>query len=354
MSYIMPDPTETFEAPTKEVRLDRSALENYAGCPFMAHAIETGKVKDNSIFALSGTEAHDAMGSIVHNFLNGHGAGPAEMAADAWALARTTNPLVSPDVLKAIGPSLYKFARFIAYREDGKRRNPADVLRHQGGTGEASGQLAAKIAPTNKPGLVYLLTSEVDLLLAGWNEKWLCEIDWKTGHGFYSATSIRESFQFQMHAWLLSEVYPGLEGVSVQVWNTRIGQATPWVNFTREDFRDFRARAMRCLIEREEAFAGKPGTNPFVETCSTCPATGICPSAFAPSAELAAAPDVFLAETVALEAALDARKKALYSYCRKNGPLTAAGVTCGQKPPSTRKPSMTIYSQRGADDADVD
>ena len=346
----MTDP-ETFPAPVVEVRLDRSTLENYALCPFMAHAIETGKVRDNSIFALSGTEAHDAMGSIVAEFEVGRSNNVADLAANALAVARTCNPLVQPDVLDAVRPSLYKFARFLFYREDGKRRNPADVLRHQGGEGDRGGQLTAKIEPATDPGKVYLLTSEVDLLLAGWNEKWLCEIDWKTGHGLYSPTSIRESFQFQMHAWLLSEVYPGLEGVSVQVWNTRIGRATPWVNFTREDFRDFRARAMRCLIEREEAFAVKTaGTNPFVDTCSCCPATGTCPSVYAPSAELADAPDVFLAETVALQEVVEARKKALYAWCRKNGPLSAAGVTCGERPPSSRKPSITIYEEKGGVD----
>lgn len=340
------------QPPPNEVRLDRSLLESYANCPFQGHAIETGKVRDDSIFALSGTEAHDPMAAIVHEFVSGR-TSTNELATEALAMAMNSNPLVQPDVLKAVRPSVYRFAWSLINGEDGRRRNPADVKRYQGGEGKHDSQLTARLGPLAEGDTEYLLTSEIDLLMAGWNEHWLCETDWKTGHTIYSATSIRESFQFQMHAWLLSENYPGLEGVSIRVWNTRIGSATPWVDFRAQDFSDFRMRALRILAERERAYNPKeePLFNPYVETCCNCAATAICPAVIGEGKALAADPQAFLAETAARMADVAHRKKALYVYCRKNGELHAAGLVCGEKAPSTRKPSMTIYEDKSSDDA---
>jgi len=340
----------------EEVRLDRSTLERYVTCPFMGKAVETGLVTDDSLFALSGSEAHDAYGAIVHEFVQGQN-DSRQLADIGLIAARTSNPLVQPDVLEAVKPSLSKFAWLLVNREDGKIRNADDVLRYQGGENGRGGQLTVKIEPETGDS-VYLLTSEVDLLMAGYNERHLQETDWKSGRAKWCATDIRRSFQFPFHAFLMFENYPDLMSLSVRVWMTRFGYATDYAEFRRDEMPDIRARVMRALVEREDAMSKDvPAVNPFDEQCVWCPVAGrygadkvpLCPAISHEAEDVATDPKAFLAEYVAKQADLEKRKRLLYAYAKGHGPIEAAGVVCGVKPPA--KGRMGVYAVGNSDEA---
>jgi len=340
----------------EEVRIDRTQLERYVTCPFMGKAVESGLVRDGSLAALSGSEAHDAYGAMAHAFSLG-ATDAREIAEIGLATARSANPLVQPDVLDAVKPSLGKFAGQLLYREDGQKRNPDDMLRYQGGKDDKSGQLTARIE-SGTTGPVYLLTSEVDLLMAGWNDRHLEETDWKSGRTRWNASDVRSSFQFRFHAFLLFENYPTLESASIRVWMTRLGYATDWAQFRRAELPDLRGLVMRGLVERETALAADvPACNPFAEQCVNCPVTGrytankvaLCPAIASECEDCASDPQAFLAEYAAKQADLDRRKKLMYAYAKAHGPIEAAGLICGIKPPGDGR--LGIYSRKaGRDD----
>ena len=348
-------------APPEPVLHDRSGLERYDRCPCQGAAVESGAVTDTSRAADSGNAAHDAYGGIVDGFVQGC-ADARELVEVGLSIARRPmvdghqRPDIQPDVLEAVRPSLWRFARELVWLPgEPVRRNPADVLRYQGGQGERSGQLAVDFIES-KPGKAGArLTSELDLLQAGPAENVLCETDWKSGHRPWCATDVRQAFQFRLHNWLVMKNYPDCEALLVRVWMTRMNRDTGWVRFTRRDAQDTEARLLMILMERDEALAalsaGKPpAVNAYYDNCILCPAWKKCPLCHQDVAVLMDDPEGFLAETAAVLANLEHRQKLLHAYVAEHGELRGGGLVCGYKPPAKRKASITLFQDKESED----
>lgn len=336
--------TNTPAEPPAEL-IDRSTIERYIECPFAGAAIETCLVENGSLAADSGNEAHDAFAAMVWDYIASNGeAAVYELAESAVAQAQVSRPDLQPDVLEAVRAGVWPIAKDLVYRADGQRRNPADILRYQGGTDERTGQIAYDITPGGPGKAAQRLTTELDLLMAGDAKDELCVTDWKTGRTDWTAAKVRAAFQFQFHSLLLFNVYPDCQRVWVRVWSPRTGGSTGWVGFTRRDADDCGHRCVQALEWRRQALAG-PGEAPAwpdAERCSWCPATRYCPNAADPAPELAENPEGFLTCYAIRQIQLDKDKAALNAYVRAHGMIAGNGWEYGEKPPSSRAPSCEL------------
>jgi hypothetical protein len=90
---------------------------------------------------------------------------------------------------------------------------------------DRSGQLAADLIPADDDRGAVRLTSELDLLMATASEEELDWCDWKSGWKWWTATDVRDAFQFQMHAWLIFHRFPTVSRINCRVFMTREGFA---------------------------------------------------------------------------------------------------------------------------------
>jgi len=304
--------------------LDRTPLQRWDECPFMALAVERGDVKDGGQAAESGILAHAAIAEAIAEFVGTGGQHfdditPEDVCFDG-------RPDVQQDAWQAIRPSLWSIKKLL------RGYNVNSILRYQGGKGRRSGQLGVPM------GGGVVATSEIDLLLAGETDVELEEIDWKTGRSPWTSTTVRQSFQFNFHAWQCFENYPDLELLHVRVWLTRFNQQTPRVTFTRKQATQFGYRVHKINMIRGEVLrGGEPEATPG-EGCVYCPAAHLCPHAKWPAKDIAENPALFAIDTELAKKVIDARLKAQREYVKKNGPIALPdGRVYGMKPPSARQ-----------------
>lgn len=337
-----PDPYEAlacFDPPLPPVLVDRSTIERYCICPFQAFAVETGLVPSGSLAADSGNEAHDAYAAMVVNYIESHGsASTGSLFNVAVESARKSRPDLQPDVLSAVRAGAYQFARDLTYRPDGQQRNPADILRFQGGQGERTGQIAMDILPQTTTRGPVRLTTELDLLMAADARDELAVTDWKTGHTHWTAPMVRESFQFNFQAMILLTVYPDCDRVWIRVFSPRTGGSTGYVGFTRRDAEDCKARCAKAIQVRADAISDPDGPQcwPDAERCCQCDAILKCLKSSDPAGMLAADPKHFLECYALRQLQLEQDGKALAAYAKAHGVIEAAGWAFGPKPPSGR------------------
>jgi len=335
--------------PPPVVLLDRSLLDDYSQCPFKGHAKETKLVEDISDEALSGQHAHDVIAALVQAVVDQS----TEPVADALIEAQMSRPDLQPDVLAAVRWSLrdiFKYLYFVPVDEwPQPRRNPADILRYDGGKGERCSQLAWDILPGTR------LTSELDLVMAGPDAETLDETDWKTGHTIYNATGIAYSFQFQMHAALVFHSYPGCQTLRVRVWHTRFNSVTGWAVFKRERLPDLEGRLLTTVQAREQAFkavanGGQPDTWPSMTKCERCPARHVCPRVTAPAWRIMDDPAEDAKTTDVMQIEVDKRWKTLTEHAIAQGaPIDlGGGEWYGLKPTKARKPTAASYGRFSA------
>ena len=337
------------------LRLDRSTLERYRDCPFRGAACELKLVDTGSDPADSGNEAHDAFAALVYDYIASDGqATIGELVETSLVRAAGTRRTdLQPDVLDAVRAGVGRIARDIYYRPDGQRRNPADILRFQGGQGKRTGQIAYDIVPGAPGRAAVRLTCELDLLTAGDARDELCLTDWKTGRTNWTPPQVRESFQFRFYSMVIMQVYPDCQRVWVRVWSPRTG-VTGWVEFTRRDAADTGAICLSIIQNREEALA-KPQEAPCwcnAEKLGRCPALSICPRATATAPMLAADPEAFLEHYAIRQAQVDADAKLLAAYVREHGPLRSGGWEFGPTKPSTKARPVGLREVKEAE-ADV-
>jgi CRISPR/Cas system-associated exonuclease Cas4 (RecB family) len=281
------------EAPAITV-LDRSTLERYATCPAQAKFIETGRVMDRSAAAESGNAVHEALSAGVRAYVASRASlNPQELRAEVENAVLSARPDIQPDAVRGLRASLWAWAKWL------HGLHPENILRFDGGEGVRSGQLAIDI-----PGVVRV-TSELDFLHSGPSPKLLHEVDWKSGWKSWTVNSIRDSFQFQLHALLVLENYPDVDGLSVTVWDTRRNRRSWPVEFTRADLPAIRARVMSAAGEWWRAQHEEPPTWPTVDKCSKCPAAMLCPASGESST---------VEETVDALAPLEAKVKLMRSF----------------------------------------
>ena len=326
-------------APPPPVLLDRSPLERYATCPFHGHACETGKVMTEAEPAASGIEAHKALAAVVDAFVRGD----PEMVEAGMVGAQQSRPDVQPDVLAAVRPGLWRLAQALKHIEIGDPpcvlRNPADVLRYQGGQGDRTGQVAWDLFPAAGQRPATRLTSEIDVLLATPAADEMEEWDFKTGHANWAAGDIRASFQFPFHAWLAFKNYPGLNRLWVRVYMSRFGSFTGAACFSRRDLSDIEARLVGAVRAREDAAkavaAGKqPETWPWPSKCEICDAARLCPR-LAGQWKMMDDPGAFVTGLALREQQVEADTKALVNLCQSTGKtFEGDGFAFGRKPPA--------------------
>lgn len=328
--------------------VDRSTLENYATCPRKARYIELGVVNNHSLIAAAGEAAHDAFSEAVTYYVETHGEIQLqELIQTVEYKLNDSRPDIQPDAIRAARPSIWPWSRFIA------SINPQNILRYDGGKGSKSGQLAWDVESVKAR-----ITSEVDLLYSGPSKECLHELDYKSGHKPWTASDVANSFQFQLHAWLIFHNYPDLQGLYVSVWATRVNRQTYRVEFTRDQLPAISARVSMALREwyfhRTHAPDKAPAW-PAAEKCRICPAAALCPQAGAEARELAANPGAYVDLMHVYSTALDQMKKAASSHVEATGAdiVSPSGIAFGiGKPKTARKQPKALYTTKPSDSDD--
>lgn len=328
--------------------IDRSDLECEATCPRQARLRESLGYGSAGDAAAAGEEVHQAIGYAIGVYLESGGNMTTVEIRDCIVdgLMRS-RPDVQPDVISGGIGYAWDAARLIS------DHSPVSILRHDGGQGNRSGQLA-----WDWPATGLRLTSELDLLLATESRELLRIHDWKSGRARWHVGSVADSFQFTFQAWLVLMNYPDVAAVEVVIHNTRLRSSTRPVEFTRDRIDRIQARigtACRNWYENSGLPPEKAPAWPSREKCSLCDCAAFCGAAD-PDIEAAASdPVTFLQDTIAIEANLAARKKVLAGIVDRTGSdiVTAAGDAFGrEKPSSNRKPSATFYSVGTSDSGD--
>lgn len=353
---IEPRPAAHPDAPAGVV-LDHRALARYAVCPFQGWAVEFALVASASPAAEAGGEVHRLLAEAVRQYVE-QGVCPARCLEADMVNSR---PDVQHEVVDALRRSTGAIDRFLAAIP------PGDILAYRGGRGPRSGRLWGQILPATPDRPAILGSSQFDLLYAGASDGEACEVDFKSGRRIWTATDVRQSFQFRMHAWLVLANLPHVELHHVRVWNTRANVLTPAVSFCESEAASGGALA-RAAAERRQAALdtlGRDGEGdqsgrvarayqrraeqlwwPGLEKCACCPACLKCPAALAPAKDFSGDPERYVRDTAAMKAALAARMQTLRAAVRQAGKdFVFSDVAFGiDKPAPARNAAADFYT----------
>jgi hypothetical protein len=325
---------------------DNSTLAAYDVCPFQGYAIEQALVPNESPEMAAGTAGHAVLAELIDEFREIGRLQPMQRdlgdKAEHHPLYRwdsavsgliRTRPDVMPETIRGLARGVWGLANLL------NDHHRVDVLRYQGGQGDASGQVTRKLGDS-------LITSELDLLLRTRAANVLHEVDFKTGQTHWMVTDV-DCFQFQCHNWLLRETYPQLDKLLVQVYPTRYTLLDP-VLFTNEDADAFEWRLLAILRERDETYVaaevGKPIATRPGECCLRCPAVTLCACALDSAKELADDPAIYALRTMVWQEAIEKRVDAQIEHVRAHGPIALPdGRTFGVAPSREAKPRRDQY-----------
>jgi hypothetical protein len=227
--------------------------------------------------------------------------------------------------------------------------HPDNILAYDGGESQGrGGQLA-----WDMPDLGVRVTSEIDLLIAGDSIETVEEIDYKSGWKEWTATEVKQSFQFQMHAALILRAYPGILAVNTSVWNTRSNTKTYKVAFPRKHLNDYEVRIRRAVMAWK-ASQSNPACWPGYEKCSMCPAAIICPEASADIRAVAEDPKAAVLQLVAIDAKRDALAKLLNAQVKQLGHDIVVGDSAyGQEKPKKSRATWALYPVNSKSDSEA-
>jgi hypothetical protein len=319
--------------------VDRSTLEQWRDCPMQARLKAESKGVVGAI-AVGGEEGHQAISRTITRCLPGwDDITPREFASMLLAELRASRPDVQPDVMEAFQGVAWRIGSLFA------EHTAAHVLRYDGGENGRSGQLAKEFGD-------FLVTSELDLLLATQAKTVLREHDWKSGWKFHDIDSVRDSLQFQLHAVLVLNNYPECEELEVAIWNTRKGSRLPYVTFPRSKLPQYEARIqsyLNILAEYETVPLADVPCWASTEKCRICDVAARCPAVDRPLPE---DDGELLRKRIAVAAHLDAVDKELQArVTRRGNPIeTPDGDTYGKF--GAAKPTMTWKVKPGKGAAD--
>jgi CRISPR/Cas system-associated exonuclease Cas4 (RecB family) len=335
------------EAPPALI-LDRSTAENYATCPLRGYLIERHAVSTGSELTDAGEECHRILSEAV-KARHLDAARPGELYELIADLAAKSRPDVQPQVVDALRRAR-PVVNLLCYHGEGERA-PDDILRYDGGEGQHAGQLAADL---DVGGRAVRLTAELDLLMAGASPEELELTDWKSGWRHWTASDVRDAFQFQFYAWLVFHNYPRVNRVRVSVVMTRDGTATSPVEFDRREmYRIGQRLESAATVYLDHHAAADPmlvPAWPAPPKCATCDAAQQCHAAYGDAGDLSRDPETYLRATAAMDAELDRRRALLTAYVRRNGDLIFEDVAFGtEKPRAARAATCDLYTPpRGA------
>jgi len=304
----------------KPVYADRSTLERYATCPFQARAVESGTVTDRSHLADVGIEGHRLLAEATE------AAGDSYLEAADWLqqelpLAR---PDLQPEVIAAMKGVASTFYRIRADRILGVEQQFSTEF----------------LKATDKRGPV-ILTTRVDLWLAGKQPDEVHVHDYKTGWKRRSNSEAAQAFQTHFIAWVLWKVMEDIQGIHFWYEQTRYGEAS-YCKMERE--RDFYNCEGRIQSTVALWLGGNKEAWPGVEKCSWCPATAMCPHVVSESLSLNDDPEAYLASYITTKARCGAMEKAMKAYCKAEGEIRCRQNVFGYKEPMKRV-TFSLYEE---------
>ncbi len=335
---------------TQAERIDRSTLERWHVCPAQAQAFERGLVKDRSPDAESGNIIHDAISHATKLVYEGHITKPGEFMEAVEVAVLTARPDLQQLAHDGVKYMAYKIGARLLYLPNGEPRNTQDIMAFDGGPDGARGQVAIEWTVDDKP---YLLTCELDLLLATASAEAVDLDDYKTGFATWNAEDVVSSFQFgTFYPWLVMAQWPGANRVTVRIINTRKCDISPAVVFDREKFVSAATLRIESAIRTRAQYMAPDAPAapawPKPDSCATCAACHLCPEVTGPVRDVATDPAGALRQYIALDAALNSLHKALVAHVDVNGDLGVDGTWFGEgKPKKEAKPSKSLYVLNG-------
>jgi hypothetical protein len=335
------------------ILLDRSTLERGGViCPQQEFWIRNGAVGTDSIDTTCGDEVHKIL-STVCRMRQDEGVQLRELVDYMDAAAQTSRPDVQPLVITSLNRAAWPIARMICQHYNGQDRHPDDLIAYDGGAGDRSGQLAADLIPADDDRAAVRLTSELDLLMATASDEELDWVDWKSGWKWWTASDVKDAFQFQFHSWLIFHRFPTVQRLNCRVFMTREAIATSPVTFHRDrDFWQIHKRLMTATEIYLELIGDESEDVPAwptPEKCAICPAASRCSLASRPAADVATNPASALLQYVAVQAAADQLKANLTTFVRKLGQDLEAGTVAfgANKPKAQRAAVLDVYEIGG-------
>lgn len=333
---------------------DRSTLQTWATCPHQAALIDRKMVSTSSTPADVGNAVHDVIAAAV-TARHMEAARPNELREIINVGAAASRPDIQPQVVAAVR-RCWPLIELVCFHETGER-SPDDLIRYDSGKGEHSGQLAWDILPALEDGSrgAVRLTAELDLLMASpASAEELILVDFKSGWTHWTASDVKESFQFQAYSWLVMCNYPECKRVRVSIFMTRDGAATAEVEFTRQDFWAIQQRLVHAALDYAKYHAipdvAEIPAWPAPEKCGVCPAATVCKLAHSPVKNLATDPESYLRQYLVIATAENQMKRALTDAVKKRGrDFTFSDVAFGIEKPKAapRQPACDLYIPRG-------
>jgi hypothetical protein len=334
------------------VVIDRSTLERWANCPQQAAMIEEKGEQIVGDIANAGSEIHRVMGEVMR--LRQDKGMPEDTLRDYMHVeALKCRPDVQPTVAPALKGYAYDFCRFLCRTPAGEGRHPDDILRYDGGKMDRSGQCATQFTPASDVDGGVILTCEVDLLLSGASKRDAELHDWKGGWKHWTATDVRNSFQFgTFYPFVVMALYPDLEQLHVVVHSVRHKAMTLPVTMERRHMDGWGDRLHQAcnsyLGVREGA---DPEAWPSIEKCRICPVSGDCRWVGADADDI---PDLVKKYMVSKKN-VDGMKKKLDAHVRVHGDIILEeGVAYGtNKPKPAPRFSAGIYKPGANNDPET-
>ena len=330
--------------------LDRSILQMYAECPAQARLSETHPWSMPAI-AESGVEIHRAISRIITIYIESQGVlSPNDLRNEIETELWESRTDLQPEVINGFKYSIYKFAEYLT------GLHFQNILRYDGGEGELSGQLSWESGQLSWDfeTLKARVTSELDLLHATESPSLLAEIDWKTGRKKFTEQTVRESFQFQLHAFLVLMNYPDAEAVRISVWNTRFNLVSWAVEFRRSDLGPICTRIQMAIQNwwenRLKPIEDVPAW-PVREKCRICDYALHCPAADAEIKEVHYDPKEWVKRMIVVKKRLKEMEDLAKSYVEVNGDIrTDDGDIYGFEKPKTTKRVASFYRTKKEDE----
>ena len=320
---------------------DRSAVEQYATCPFQGYIRRTQQIDDHSIAQEVGQAIHavaeDVLKEAVKNNMPGDEA--AEEIVDRL-------PTVRPDIQMQVVKAAKYFADLVC-----------DLRIHDIIGVEMQIDDACKTRITDLRGNPFKLTTCLDLLSKG-REKSLHVIDWKGGYKKRTNAEAYESFQGQFIANILFKMFDGSSGDRIETihfwyYETYWGSKS-YARFDREaEIPSLPHLTLERQIEGRIFQTVKLWATdcrdawPEMKKCSWCPIQVVkqCPHAIPAVKDLVNDPKGAVDQLVVLKQVYDNAAKAAKEYVRKNGPIKGTEAVFEWRP--SRKFSPKLYKSSG-------
>lgn len=323
----------TFEFVDETV--DRSTLEGYRDCPRQARFRQVKPVAPTAAMEV-GNAVHDAFGAMVGLWHCGEFQSLKELVSHGEMALADSRPDLVKDASEAASRSLWPFAKWL---ERGKR---GQVLRYDGGKGNYSGQLSKSY---DRLGVT--VSSELDLLSATDSPEVVDELDFKSGRTPYTATTIRDAFQFRLHALLVFENYPQVQELWCRVWLTRERRATSAAVFRRSELPEIETEvdaALHVYLQHAEQPPLESPAHPRSDRCSWCPYVVECGQVNVPEVETAE-PASLVDRLAIIDAESAAIRKRLDPLVAASGDIATPLGNCygTDKPTKPRAKSRSLY-----------